>query len=307
MGGYYLWDDNIRNGVEDGDENYYNYDGEDYYNTAASSRRNSMKGVQELIVAYGGLGGEGSHCTGSRKGRGVQRTRRPPEPGGRKRLKLTLKVVADVALVGAPNVGKSTMLAAVTRAKPKIANYPFTTVIPNLGVWIPPDTFYRSGGGKKREGKDINTISDDGNIKNNKSSKNKNSRFGAGSYGLVLCDVPGLIEGAADGVGLGHAFLRHVERCRVILHLIDATSDDPVGDLRMVNREIAKYGNPTDDQHHLPVKRTREELERELKKEMPHSRLMWMSAKEGDGVDDLMGRMSVFVSKVRDAGGKGVE
>jgi len=336
--GYYLWDDNIRNGVEDGDENYYNYDGEDYYNTAASSRRNSMKGVQELIVAYGGLGGEGSHCTGSRKGRGVQRTRRPPEPGGRKRLKLTLKVVADVALVGAPNVGKSTMLAAVTRAKPKIANYPFTTVIPNLGVWIPPDTFYRSGGGKKREGKDINTISDDGNIKNNKSSKNKNSRFGAGSYGLVLCDVPGLIEGAADGVGLGHAFLRHVERCRVILHLIDATSDDPVGDLRMVNREIAKYGNgdlantpqvvavnkvdvafgpededdgvvgnPTDDQHHLPVKRTREELERELKKEMPHSRLMWMSAKEGDGVDDLMGRMSVFVSKVRDAGGKGVE
>ena len=62
--GYYLWDDNIRNGVEDGDENYYNYDGEDYYNTAASSRRNSMKGVQELIVAYGGLGGEGSHCTG---------------------------------------------------------------------------------------------------------------------------------------------------------------------------------------------------------------------------------------------------
>ena len=65
--------------------------------------------------------------------------------------------------------------------------YPFTTVIPNLGVWIPPDTFYRSGGGKKREGKDINTISDDGNIKNNKSSKNKNSRFGAGSYGLVLC------------------------------------------------------------------------------------------------------------------------
>ena len=126
-----------------------------------------------------------------------RRPRLPPEGGDRLRLKLTLKIVADVALVGVPNAGKSTLLASVTRAKPKISSYPFTTVVPNLGVWVPP-------------GNEYGTASE--------------SSSGAGSAGLVLCDVPGLIAGAAEGVGLGHAFLRHVERCHVILHLVDATS-----------------------------------------------------------------------------------
>ncbi len=115
---------------------------------------------RSLAVALGGEGGEGSGSQGYKKGRGVRRTRSPPVGGERKKLKLTLKIVADVALVGVPNAGKSTFLASVTRAKPKIANYPFTTVIPNLGVWIPP-----------------NEYSDDGSSKS----------YGAGSDGLALC------------------------------------------------------------------------------------------------------------------------
>uniref|UniRef100_A0A7S3PUF2 OBG-type G domain-containing protein n=1 Tax=Chaetoceros debilis TaxID=122233 RepID=A0A7S3PUF2_9STRA len=251
-------------------------------------------GEKTLTVAIGGEGGEGSGNQGYKKGRGVRRTRAPPVGGERKRLKLTLKIVADVALVGVPNAGKSTFLAAVTRAKPKIANYPFTTVIPNLGVWIPP-----------------NIYGDDEDVK----------ASGAGSEGLALCDVPGLIAGAAEGVGLGHAFLRHVERCHVILHLVDATSNDPLGDFSMVNDEIMRYGNGKLAQmpqivvvnkldvwekgggehweQGLKTRMGRDELEKLLKEEMPHSRLMWMSAKEKDGVDDLMGRMNVFVKKVK--------
>mmetsp|Transcript_33268 Transcript_33268/g.67125 ORF Transcript_33268/g.67125 Transcript_33268/m.67125 type:complete len:599 (+) Transcript_33268:141-1937(+) len=248
-----------------------------------------------LVVAVGGEGGEGSATTGKKAGRGVRRPRSPPVGGERARLKLTLKIVADVALVGVPNAGKSTFLASVTRAKPKIANYPFTTVVPNLGVWVPPG----SGG----------YISD------------SSAEGGSGSAGLVLCDVPGLIAGAAEGVGLGHAFLRHVERCHVILHLVDATSADPIGDFDMLNREILRYGNGKlarmpqivvvnkvdaweegkgeEWEQGLKARMGKEELEDKLRSTMTHSRLMWMSAKEGEGVDDLMARMAMFVRKVK--------
>ena len=138
---------------------------------------------------------------------------------------------------------------------------------------------------------------------------------------MVLCDVPGLIAGAAQGVGLGHAFLRHVERCHVILHLIDATSNDPVGDLEMLNQELLRYGTgqlarmpqvvvinkidalegkaSEDWEEGLKTKYDRQELEAKLQEVMSHSRLMWMSAKEKDGVDDLMIRMAAFVKKVK--------
>jgi GTP-binding protein len=177
-----------------------------------------------------------------------------------------------------------------------LSQYPFTTVIPNLGVWIPNDTGYDTS---------------------------DNPTKGAGSDGLVLCDVPGLIKGAAQGVGLGHAFLRHVERCHVILHLIDATSNDPVADFAMLNNELNKYGtgqlgrmpqvvvvnkvdafdgSATEDwEEGLQVKLQRAELEEKLNAVMPHTRLMWMSAKERDGVDDLMSRMATFVKKVKKA------
>jgi len=248
----------------------------------------------ELVVALGGDGGEGNGVHSRVK---VKRPRSGAEGGEKKKLKLVLKVVADVALVAVPNAGKSTFLASVTRAKPKIANYPFTTLIPNLGVWVPEEAV---GGA---------------NLSNSKIR-------GAGSAGLILCDVPGLVAGAAEGRGLGHAFLRHVERCHVILHIIDATSADPVNDFQMINQELIRYGDGAlaqkpqvvvvnkldalegrvgkeDWEQGLEARYNRDEIEKSLKEAMAHTRLMWMSAKESDGVEDLMSRLRMFVQKVK--------
>jgi len=259
---------------------------------ARSSASSYLPSTTSLVVVRGGEGGEGSGI--NQKGRGLQRPRLPPKGGEKRKLRLTLKLVADIALVGVPNAGKSTFLSKVTRAKPRIADYPFTTVIPNLGVWVPPELF--TGGV---------------------------SSGGTGGNGLVLCDVPGLIEGASRGIGLGHAFLRHVERCSIILHLVDATSSDPLRDFKMLNGELIKYG--TGQLARMPQvvvinkidtfndyennsdcnsnngknnKLSLEELEVQLKNAMSHSRLMKMSAKEEEGVDELMKRLAVFVKKV---------
>jgi GTP-binding protein len=250
-----------------------------------------------LIVAHGGAGGEGTGVWAN----GIPSVpRRSPMAGQRKNLKLTLKLIADVAVIGVPNAGKSTFLAAATRAKPKIANYPFTTIVPNLGVaWIPPIHHHKD---------DNETMEDD-------SFQRKP---------LVLCDIPGLIAGAAQGSGLGHAFLRHVERCHVLLHVIDATAEDPIADYRMLNLELVEYGsgrlatvpqivvvNKADalmssaDQkgphQQQPIHRSREELEQELRRVMPHRRLLWMSAKNRQGVDELLLRLAAFVEKVKAA------
>lgn len=248
-----------------------------------------------MVVARGGIGGEGSGVQ-TPKAQSLRRTRIASTGGERKLLKLTLQIVADVALVGVPNAGKSTFLASVTRAKPKIDNYPFTTVIPNLGVWMPTPLDLESSG-----------ATDDSE----------------GAQALVLCDVPGLIEGASQGVGLGHAFLRHVERCRVILHLLDATSENPIADYTMLNQELVKYGtgqlakmpqvvvvNKADvfeewttvqsEEEEGKIKFERSELEAKLRAVMPHSRLMWISARERDGIDELMTRLAAFVKKVKE-------
>lgn len=243
-----------------------------------------------LIVARGGKGGEG---TGALKGKKLGGTRRPPQGGERYRIRLTLKLIADVAICGVPNAGKSTFLAAVTRSNPKIADYAFTTVVPNLGVWIPGDS---SKGSHPTSG----------------STENK----AAGSAGIVICDVPGLIEGAADGVGLGHAFLRHVERCRVILHLIDGTGEDPVRDFKMVNEEIRRYG--TGSLAEMPqvvvvnkidawrlhgndeYEQKKADLGKRLNEAMGHTRLLWVSAKEKENVEELMQRMAAYVTKIKD-------
>ncbi len=155
-----------------------------------------------LRVAKGGRGGRGNTCFKSSTNR-VPRIAENGEPGEQKRLILELKLLADVGLVGFPSVGKSTLLSVVSSARPEIADYPFTTIIPNLGV--------------------VTT-------KDNRS--------------FVMADLPGIIEGAHLGKGLGLQFLRHIERCRIIVHVIDMgeSGRDPYSDYQIISQELKEYG-----------------------------------------------------------------
>ncbi len=158
---------------------------------------------EPYIILKGGRGGKGNmHYATS-----TMQAPKYAQPGGKSKeieVILELKVIADVGLVGFPNVGKSTFLSSVSNAKPKIANYHFTTLEPNLGV------------------------------------------VDLGDDGFVIADIPGLIEGASDGVGLGHEFLKHIERCKVIIHLVDGAGTegrDPISDIKAINLELSKYNN----------------------------------------------------------------
>lgn len=154
---------------------------------------------QTILIAKGGRGGRGNARFATAQKRAPQFCE-PGEPGIERKLDLELKLIADVGLLGMPNAGKSTFISAVSSAKPKIADYPFTTLVPNLGV----------------------VQKDDG-----------------GSY--VIADIPGLIEGASEGVGLGHEFLRHVERCRFLLHIVDLTAENPIENYKIINNELKKH------------------------------------------------------------------
>jgi len=154
---------------------------------------------QKLTILKGGRGGRGNqHFATSRNQ--APRTAEKGEPAEEKRIKLELKLIADIGLIGVPNAGKSTLLSVLTNAKPKVAPYPFTTLEPNLGVA---------------------NIDDDTTV--------------------VLADIPGLIEGASHGAGLGHDFLRHVQRTRVLIHLLDGLSEDPVADYSQINSELSLF------------------------------------------------------------------
>ncbi len=154
---------------------------------------------QRLTVCKGGRGGLGNqHFATSRNQ--APRTAERGAPFEEKRLRLELKLIADIGLIGVPNAGKSTLLTALTNARPKIADYPFTTLEPNLGVAQLDD-----------------------------------------ETTLVLADIPGLIEGAAQGAGLGHDFLRHIQRTRVLIHLLDGLAADPLADFSQINSELALF------------------------------------------------------------------
>ncbi len=161
---------------------------------------------QRAMIARGGRGGLGNvhFATSTRQ---APREAQKGEPGEERWLLLELQLIADVGLVGYPNAGKSTLLSVVTAAQPKIADYPFTTLSPNLGVV----SIGQPGSGDE--------------------------------FGFVLADIPGLIEGAAQGVGLGHEFLRHVQRTRLLLHILDGASieRDPWEDFQAINQELREY------------------------------------------------------------------
>lgn len=162
-----------------------------------------------LVIAKGGNGGRGNRHFATSTDR-APRHAEPGSPGERRHLRLELKLMADVAILGYPNVGKSTFIRSVTRARPKVADYPFTTLQPHLGVVSVGET--HAGLGRS----------------------------------FVIADIPGLIEGAADGHGLGHRFLRHVERTRVLLHLVTLTAEperDPITDYQVLRRELQRF-NP---------------------------------------------------------------
>ena len=210
------------------------------------------------VILKGGRGGRGNMNFATPTNQAPQYAE-PGKPAMELDITMELKLVADVGLVGFPNAGKSTFLSRVTRAKPKIADYPFTTIQPNLGV----------------------VEFDDGR-------------------GFVIADMPGLIEGASEGVGLGHEFLRHIERTRVIVHIVDAASfdgRDPVSDIRAIHRELEQYnpkimkkpiviaankidvfGGMEDD----PIARIRKEFEPEGYEIYP------ISAVTGQGVKELL-------------------
>ncbi len=154
---------------------------------------------QEAIILSGGRGGRGNIRFSNSRNQAPRLAERG-EPGEELWLTLELKLIADVGIVGVPNAGKSTLLSAISAAKPKIANYPFTTLTPNLGV------------------------------------------VNLGDYStIIMADIPGLIEGAATGAGLGHDFLRHIERTRVLIHLLDGAAAEPLEDWAMINQELALY------------------------------------------------------------------
>ncbi|MFM8975125.1 MAG: Obg family GTPase CgtA [Vulcanococcus sp.] len=156
---------------------------------------------QRLLVAVGGRGGLGNAHYLSNRNRAPEKCTEGRD-GEAWNLQLELKLLAEVGIIGLPNAGKSTLISVLSSARPKIADYPFTTLVPNLGVVRRPT-----------------------------------------GDGTVFADIPGLIAGAAQGAGLGHDFLRHIERTRLLIHLVDSSSEDVVRDLQVVQQELQSYGN----------------------------------------------------------------
>ncbi|MDO4332099.1 MAG: GTPase ObgE [Eubacteriales bacterium] len=225
---------------------------------------------RRVVLLKGGKGGNGNqhYATSTMQ---APKYAQPGQPAQELELQLELKVIADVGLVGFPNVGKSTLLSRVTNARPKIANYHFTTLNPNLGVVDLED-----------------------------------------AKGFVIADIPGLIEGASEGVGLGHEFLRHIERTKVLIHIVDAAGTegrDPVADIYAINQELENYSagltqkpqviaaNKMDalyDPQESPIEKIRAEFEPKGIKVFP------VSAVSGQGVKELLYHVRTMLDSLDD-------
>ena len=208
---------------------------------------------EELIVAYGGRGGLGNAHYLSNRNRAPEKFTEGRD-GEEWLLQLELKLLAEVGIIGLPNAGKCTLISMLSEAKPKIADYPFTTLIPNLGVVRRPS-----------------------------------------GDGTVFADIRGLIAGAAQGIGLGHDFLRHIERTRLLIHLIDSSSEDPVRDWTIVEKELAAYGHGLIDRPRILALNKMELLNQEVKDEVIKSlqkassrKVILISAGMGKGLDILL-------------------
>ena len=214
---------------------------------------------QKVLVAQGGRGGRGNihFCTPQNRAPQYWEQRIETE------VQLEIKLQADVGLLGLPNAGKSTFISRVSAAKPKIADYPFTTIVPNLGVV------------RKHNGD-----------------------------GYVIADIPGLIEGASEGIGLGHDFLRHVERCRFLLHIVDGTEENPIKNYQIINEELAKYSEKLSKLYQVVAINKIDSIEpdrlEELKQEFNNLgvEVFCISAVTGDKLEELKNELEHKVDTI---------
>ena len=217
---------------------------------------------QKVLVAKGGRGGRGNARFATAQKRAPQFCE-PGEPSIERELLLELKLIADVGLLGMPNAGKSTLISRISSAKPKIADYPFTTLIPNLGVV------------RKHSGD-----------------------------GYVVADIPGLIEGASEGVGLGFDFLRHIERCRFLVHLTDATEENPFENYKKINLELEKHSTNLANRYQIialnKIDAVSDEKKIELLKQFKEvsADVFEISAVTGENVDKLIDFMGQKVDEI---------
>jgi len=208
---------------------------------------------QQLVVAFGGKGGLGNAHFLSNRNRAPEKFTEGRE-GEEWHFQLELKLLAEVGIIGLPNAGKSTLIAVLSAARPKIADYPFTTLVPNLGVVRRPS-----------------------------------------GDGTVFADIPGLISGAAQGAGLGHDFLRHIQRTKLLIHMLDIGAEDPVSDLLVVEKELEAYGHGLIDRPRLLVLNKLELLDEERQQKIVEAlhkttdrKLILISAAMARGLESLL-------------------